>query len=668
MSKNKSSGSDLKQEDVLQAVVLADSFDFRFSPITRSAPRVILPLVSIPMLDYTLEALENADFDEVIVFCSYHAKDIEKHLELWQKKASFNLIVLTLKGCFSLGDAMRDIDNRSLLRSDFLLLFGDLVTNLKLDELIEVHKANRQKDKSAVLTMVMTEVNPSHPSRHYDNDYLVVVSRDNNRVRHFQRSSHEFKIPSAVAKTEVNILFGLLDCHLCICSPVIPQMFIDDFDFQTRDDFIKGVLLNEEIMGKSIYLHVPNEGYACRVINPQLYCAVSLDILRRWSYPYVPDLFMPTLTSNKEIYPVSYRSNNVYQAKNVVLERGCKLLKNVFVGQNTNIDSGSVISDSVIGNNCIIGKNVEITGAYLWDNVKISDSCIIHRSILCSNTELKSKVTIKDNCILSWGVIVGDISKTVVLERQTQLIRASDSEEENKKNPDTETYGSETNAITYDNIDNDDGYDEEDETFTKDKWGIKILGPEPEDDDDDSDSDDSNSDVGYSNVEEFEANAYYPELIDTMQRAEEMNTSPENLILEINSLKHSYNISIKEVNQTVMQATIEMPLKKIQSDSAKEIAKSVLDNIKSKLPVLKNYIQTTESQRDCLDVLESNSKKDTKIASILLVLLQLLYDKDILEEDIITGWFNELTDGKLRQKVSRLIKWFEVAEEEEDDD
>lgn len=59
---------------------------------------------------------------------------------LWQKKASFNLIVLTLKGCFSLGDAMRDIDNRSLLRSDFLLLFGDLVTNLKLDELIEVHK------------------------------------------------------------------------------------------------------------------------------------------------------------------------------------------------------------------------------------------------------------------------------------------------------------------------------------------------------------------------------------------------------------------------------------------------------------------------------------------------------------------------------------------------
>lgn len=659
MSKNKRSVNDLKQEEVLQAVVLADSFDFRFSPITRSAPRVLLPLVSIPMLDYTLEALENADFEEVIVFCSYHAKAIEKHLERWQTKASFTLIVLTLKGCFSLGDAMRDIDNRNLLRSDFVLIFGDLVTNLKLDELIEVHKRTREKDKTAVLTMVMTEVSASHPSRHYDNDYLTVISRNDNRVRHFQKAAHEFKIPSAVAKDEVNILFGLLDSHICICSPVIPQMFIDDFDFQTRDDLIRGVLINEEIMGKSIYLHVPHEGYACRVVNPQLYSTVSLDIMRRWSYPYVPELFMPTLTSNNEVYPVSYRSCNVYQAKNVLLERGCKLLKNVFVGENTTIDSGSVISDSVIGNNCSIGKNVKITGAYLWDNVKISDNCIIDKSILCGDVQLKSQVIVKNNCILSWGVIVGDNSKQVVLKEQTQLIRAEDADEESDQTPDTDKYGSTTNAITYDNTDNDDGYDEEDETFTKDEWGIKILGPEPED------GEDSDDDV-YSDIEEVETNAYYPELIDTMKRAEDMNTSPENLILEINSLKHSYNISIKEVNQTVMQAIVEMPLQKLQSDNTKEIAKVVLANINLKHPVLENYIQTSESQRDCLEILETISAKENKIASILVVLLQLLYDNEILEEEVITKWFDDLTDNKVKQKVAPLIKWFEVAEEEDD--
>lgn len=54
MSKNKTSGSDLKQEDVLQAVVLADSFDFRFSPITRSAPRVLKTSILFFLCIFTL--------------------------------------------------------------------------------------------------------------------------------------------------------------------------------------------------------------------------------------------------------------------------------------------------------------------------------------------------------------------------------------------------------------------------------------------------------------------------------------------------------------------------------------------------------------------------------------------------------------------------------------
>jgi hypothetical protein len=38
--KAKGRGTDLKQEDVLQAVVIADSFNVRFAPITQKKPRV----------------------------------------------------------------------------------------------------------------------------------------------------------------------------------------------------------------------------------------------------------------------------------------------------------------------------------------------------------------------------------------------------------------------------------------------------------------------------------------------------------------------------------------------------------------------------------------------------------------------------------------------------
>lgn len=44
------------------------------------------------------------------------------------------------EGCQSLGDAMRDIDAKALIRSDFILLTGDVIGNLNLMQIVEKHK------------------------------------------------------------------------------------------------------------------------------------------------------------------------------------------------------------------------------------------------------------------------------------------------------------------------------------------------------------------------------------------------------------------------------------------------------------------------------------------------------------------------------------------------
>ena len=43
--------ADLKQETKLQAVVLADSFAKNFRPVTYEQPKVLMPLVNVPMLE-----------------------------------------------------------------------------------------------------------------------------------------------------------------------------------------------------------------------------------------------------------------------------------------------------------------------------------------------------------------------------------------------------------------------------------------------------------------------------------------------------------------------------------------------------------------------------------------------------------------------------------------
>ena len=58
-------GDDIRREEGLQAVLLADSFTQTFRPITYEVPKVLLPLVNAPMLEYTLELLANSGVVEV---------------------------------------------------------------------------------------------------------------------------------------------------------------------------------------------------------------------------------------------------------------------------------------------------------------------------------------------------------------------------------------------------------------------------------------------------------------------------------------------------------------------------------------------------------------------------------------------------------------------------
>lgn len=48
--------------------------------------------------------------------------------------------VVGSEGCRCLGDALRDIDAKSLIRGHFLLLSCEAITNANLGEILEWHK------------------------------------------------------------------------------------------------------------------------------------------------------------------------------------------------------------------------------------------------------------------------------------------------------------------------------------------------------------------------------------------------------------------------------------------------------------------------------------------------------------------------------------------------
>ena len=52
----------------------------------------------------------------------------------------YTIQVIVSEDCMSVGDALRDIDGKSLIKSDFVLVNGDLISNVKLGDIISKHK------------------------------------------------------------------------------------------------------------------------------------------------------------------------------------------------------------------------------------------------------------------------------------------------------------------------------------------------------------------------------------------------------------------------------------------------------------------------------------------------------------------------------------------------
>ena len=52
------------------------------------------------------------------------------------------------------------------------------------------------------------------------------------------------------------------NCEIAICASHVPTIFTDNFDYQTYDDFIEGVLIDEEVrpIASVVELKTPNNG------------------------------------------------------------------------------------------------------------------------------------------------------------------------------------------------------------------------------------------------------------------------------------------------------------------------------------------------------------------------------------------------------------------------
>lgn len=350
----------------------------------------------------------------------------------WSSLSSpFSRLELVQSTSNSIGDAMRDLDTRGLLVGDFLLVYGDVVSNLPLESALNAHRARRAKDKNAIMTMVLREAGTTHRTKAQGTNPIFVVDPSKDRCLHFEQmpnrdGTHFLSIDPELLSDheELEIRQDLIDCGIDICTPDVLALWSDNFDFQApRKGFLHSVLKDYELNGKTIHTHIVADHYAARVRNLHAYDSVSKDIVSRWAYPLCPD--------SNLLRDQSYRmqKGNIYKEEGVILARECVINSKTVIGRGTSIGEKSVISNSIIGRKCKIGKNVVIDGAYIWDNATIEDGCTINKSIIANHATIGKRCSVEPGAIVSYGVVIADDMTVRGESRITTAKRGRDEDE-----------------------------------------------------------------------------------------------------------------------------------------------------------------------------------------------------------------------------------------------
>lgn len=762
----------------LQAVLLADSFAQKLRPLTLERPKALLPIADAPMIDYALEWLAMAGVEEVYVFCCAHAKQIERHLEdrKWSTP-SFQVKTVVSTSCLSVGEALRIVDQRNVIRSDFILLSSDVVSNVDIKEAIQAHKRRREADKLAIMTMVTRKASDRHRRHRLGcNGLTVAMDPEDGRLLAYQegtlRGAEAMRLYPSITEGRncVQVCTDLLDCQIDICAPEVLMLFTDNFDYQQlRRDFVCGVLSEEEL-GNKIYVHELERGYATQVLNLRTYDAVSRDIIERWTHPLVPDsnwllsqsmLFSRKGTNGIEDAVVKMFRGNVYKAETVKVDHAATVGPSCYIGSRSNIGAGTTIAHSVIGKNCKIGEKCKLEGCYLFDNCTIGDEVTVLRSILADNVTVHAGATVQPGCVLSFGVVIGKSHK---VPSYTRLSLLQPVEPEGGSEDELEyTRKGSCATLSVGSATESDGWDEEDTGELAElkpssaalkaahaaalrepsslkeelQWDVSLVGqgagwkwelstgaeesysiaPPPVNElEDASDEDESildgeetfdfadmegdtldGLDQGVDNMELF----FRKEVTETFLRCVKEKFDQTNAVIELNALKiaedRTFADCARYVLITILQLNLPAPTiisQQYISLFAKDppalasVAEktSFLAMLKKRLeewgPLLCRFLKSLDDQVEVLLTLEefcgeegvfSKGDHGKAYVPVFLLMLQLLYQQDIISEEAFLDWAREKEHAEEEEKMllnlaMPFIQWLEMADSEEEDD
>lgn len=316
----------------MQAIVLVGGEGTRLRPLTETVPKPALTLVDRPFLAYMIEWLAGHGVTEVVLACGFLPDVLREALAGEEERAGVSIRYVVEPERRGTAGAIRfaadelgdDLDDR------FLALNGDVLTDLDLSALLDVHAGQ------ATIAL--------HPVE--DSSAFGLVRTDGKgTVLDFTEKTGE-----AVAG-EVNAGMYVLERSVLDLIPPGEEVSIE------RDVFPR---LVGEGLGALLL-----DGYWVDIGTPERYLEASWDILERRVQTQVE----PT-------------APGMLIGAGAEVATGATLGPRVVLGPGCRVQPGAEIRDSVVLEGCLVGEGARVSDSILSAGVEVGPGATLNEAVV----------------------------------------------------------------------------------------------------------------------------------------------------------------------------------------------------------------------------------------------------------------------------------------------
>ena len=309
----------------------------RLRPLTSRQPKPMLPVANRPMMEHVVDLLRRHGFEDIVVTLAFLPDAIQSY---FGDGAEFGVKMAYVIEERPLGTAGSVANARQHLDDRFLVISGDVITDIDLERIVDAHV-----EQDATVTIALTPVEDPL-------EFGIVITREDGSIERFLEKP-----------TWGQVFTDTINTGIYVVEPEV----LDAIEPGHQVDFSGEVFPRLLAEGRRLFGAVA-EGYWEDVGTLEAYLRVHKDLLDRSVDVRIP---------------------------------GFSLREGVFVGERVDIDPDARIEGpAVIGDHCRIGAGVRL-GEYavLGSNVRVSPDADLERSIVGDHTYLGSGVRLRGTIV-----------------------------------------------------------------------------------------------------------------------------------------------------------------------------------------------------------------------------------------------------------------------------